>query len=279
MKLLFCLLLFTTVLCENKDDHGNKKCKRFEIENFNRIITTINVKKNPASFIDVVDVNHTRWLQSGYPKSSADEVKAFGVEADQHVVNRFGLDFSPNAHGVVYNPAFGAYVLMNPQNTSQVLATRIPYKFEFPSYRIATDSEHVKRSNNWHHLVSYGLIYQISLNGKFTGGASVGGTYYPGDIIAYNNFYVVKGDDTVPVHDKEVVEHIKTLSNYPTRAVPNSQGFTIQAIGETIVDAKGNIGCVSILAETFAGLSLNEPAKYTVSTNVMRWPCTGLDPL
>lgn len=269
---IFVVLAFVAagLSCDKKYGKENDYCEPQAV-NFDRLMTSINLKKTAATFNQVFDPNHTRWKDLGI--ASSEEIAASDVSGWAYFDTIYGINF--DAPNVTVDPSTGARTIFN---GSTPLITWIPYELYNPSYRVAFDSENMDRGGcEWWFIIDAGAIAQFFVGGTFSGGEAKGTRFFPGTVISYSFYYVVRKVGT-DGFDLDSVEPILVRSRYPVYQVPNSQGFNMQVIGAELIDERGNVGCASVLANSFVAYN-NSADFYTVTNNVMRWPCKGLNPL
>lgn len=272
MQFLFCLFtLFAVVFSTSCGDE-------VDVDNYNRMIVYINAKASPASTADILDPNHTAWKALGI--HPPEFFPTFDGEAYVFLLNQFGLNFT----GVPCSPITGVCTMFN---GSVPLIALIPYRLEFPTYRISIDSENTDRGDQGWIIWNYGFIARLLQTGNFQGGVAAGRSFQPGDIISITVKHLLRiGADW---SKQKNIELMKSFSPNPAKTAVNAQGFTDQQIFEQIevckgktelyslAECTGTIGLESVHAHTF--LDDVTGGRATITTNVMRFPGTGLRPL
>ena len=279
MLLLLCLLAFSLGL-ESKSSCGcHCDDDTVEVDNYNRIILYINAKSSPATLADFLDVDNAAWKALGIHPAW------FFPSFKQSMFNYFFFQFGLNFSSGVYNSTTDSYTLFNASNVSFVRL--IPYKLQYPSYRLTIDSQNTERGPEGWNIWNFGFIATFTQSGRFPGGLAFNTTYGPRDIISFTIKHLLKiGGDWEDPCD---IELMLGASPNPATQPINSQGFPDQLIFEDIIpcedrtylnsvkDCHGDPGLESVQAHTFVDYITQRRA--TITTNVMRFPGLGLRPL
>ncbi|CAK7994796.1 Hypothetical protein POVR1_LOCUS320 [uncultured virus] len=278
MWLILCLVTLSLQSDLAKDGCGcHCEDDTVEVDNYDRLIVFINAKSSPATTADILDINHTAWKALNI--HPARFFPSFDASAFQFFERQFGIPFGQNCTPGLVCTLFNA--------SGVPYVTLIPYKLVFPTYRLTIDSQNTERAPEGWNIWNFGYIARFLQAGRFTSGVAANTTYGPGDIISYTikHFLKIDGDWDSPCD----IELMLGFSPNPALQPINSQGFTDQLIFETIIpcedrtylnsvrDCDGYPGIESVQAHTFVDYITGRRA--TITTNVMRFPGTGLRPL
>lgn len=208
------------------EEHEECCCQdTVEVDNYNRLIVYINAKSSPATFSDVVDVNNTQWKALGIHPPYFFPV--FRESTFVYFYKQYGLNFPTG----IYNPALDSYTLLNGSGVPYV--TLIPYKLQFPTYRLTIDSQNTERGPEGWNIWNFGYIATFLQPGRFTSGVANNTTFAANNIISYTIKHLLKidGDWQTPCD----IELMLGYSPNPAMQPVNSQGFTDQLIFEEII--------------------------------------------
>lgn len=276
MNIFLGFLALTLALAQDNVPAGCRHAP-VKVANFDRVMTTINLKKTPASFSHILDANHSKYLASGFATQA--QIDQMDREGQDYYLEYYGLNVSAG----IPAPQYGSTArFVKDPHTGATVGLYIPYNLNDESYRLVFDSRHPERSCDWWRITNYGTIIQMLTDGFFPGGKAVGTRYYAavpgfvGDILSHDYYHFTKkgADPLLP----ENMDRFLIRSQYPARQVLNSQGRTISVISLEVIDSQGKVGCGSITSNAFD--NYDDPADVMLTTtNVMRWPCKGLNPL
>ena len=254
MKLLFALLLLSIVLG-----------KHIHPYNVDRIIIIANVKNFSSTTDTILDVNHTAFRALGLYDDAY--IENWDVKTFNHFNDQFGLDFSQAVPGVTP----GTLELKN-STTGLTLATLYPYKYIVNNtYRVQLDTMNVERGEGeglWYNN-AFGNLALMSGSGTYPGGVAVGTKYYPGDILSYVFYQLMKeGED---ISNPKYREQIQLSSEYAARQVPDAFGIFSPYIRERAYNEDGEPGMATI--STYPNRNYANPLLgKTITLSILSFP-------
>jgi hypothetical protein len=227
------------------DDHDCDEDDKYDDDNdcsialFERYVgQTLDQVNVTATIFDVVDVNHTKATSTGlYTRQ-----RILRIQADALVfyLEQYGLNFSAG----VPVPPFTGIALPN--------ALFAPYGVGIGgggTHHIAFDSAHCSRGKKGNWIVAtFGQIVQMIGSGVFTSGRAAGQVYHNGDVLLYAeaNFLKQNTSNTTWLNPRNR-EIVQTISEYPTLAVNNSQGFIEQHSKVTTYSDADGVGFAALI--------------------------------